>query len=85
MPDPVIDEKAALPRVTVGFFLVVLGMVVVGTQFATEMASVSRRQRIYIERRDVQHEQVLEQLAELHERLDGLCQELAASQNRVIC
>lgn len=85
MPDPIIDEKAALPRVTIGFFLAVLGAVVVGTQFYTEMSSVSRRQRVYIERRDTQHEQALAALDDLHERLDGLCQKLAASQNEVVC
>lgn len=81
----IIDEKAALPRVTIGFFLAVLGAVVVGTNFATEMSSVSQRQAKYIERRDVQHQQTQAELVDLHERLDALCQRLAAAQNEVIC
>lgn len=85
MPDPIIDEKAALPRVTIGFFLAVLGAVVVGTQFATEMSSVSQRQAKYIERRDAQHQQTQAALTDLHERLDGLCQELAALQGQMLC
>ena len=88
----IISEGSALPRVTLGFFLAVIGLVVGGTQFYTQMSDVSARQAKYIERRDQQHaEQQAEiraleaELAATHDRIDAMCQELAAQWQEVVC
>lgn len=44
-----------------------------------------RRQDTYIERRDQQHEEVREELGEIHNRLDALCRSLAARNGEDLC
>lgn len=48
-------------------------------------ATNRRRQDTYIDRRDAQHDNYEDELTEIHDRLDALCEELAARFVDVVC
>ena len=81
----ILDDKTALPRVTISFALGAIVLVFAASSFYSEMNDVSARQRTYIERRNAQHEQMQKQLQDLHARYDELCHELASRMGEVIC
>lgn len=51
----------------------------------TEVETLSRRQNTYIDRRNDQHDRLLDDLNDLNERLDRLCESLASRESVVIC
>ena len=81
----VLDDRTPLPRVTIGFFLGFVALVIAGTQFKVRQDDVADRQAKYIERRDAQHAATQAELEELHDRYDRLCQEIAARWSEVVC
>ena len=92
MPDEIIDKGSAIPRVSWAVFLTIMAFVVAGTRFQTRMDDVADRQQKYVERRDQQHaaqQELIEMLeAEIestHDRMDALCQEVAARWQEVVC
>lgn len=48
-------------------------------------ATTRRRQDTYIDRRDAQHDHYEDELTAIHDRLDALCEELAARFVDVVC
>jgi len=56
-----------------------------GLNHNTQVETLSRRQNTYIDRRNDQHDKISDDLNELNERLDRLCESLASRESAVIC
>lgn len=56
-----------------------------GSSLDAQVETLSRRQNTYIDRRNEQHEQFTSDMSELGDRLDRLCEALAANQSATVC
>ena len=52
---------------------------------ASSVETISRRQNTYIDRRNNQHQDFADDLRQMNDRLDRLCEALASRESEVIC
>ena len=52
---------------------------------ASSVETISRRQNTYIDRRNEQHQDFVDDLRQMSDRLDRLCEALASRESEVIC
>jgi hypothetical protein len=51
----------------------------------TDLETMGRRQNTYIERRNSQHDNITDDINDISDRLDRLCEALASRESAIIC